>query len=348
MDYSKFSEVLEYIPKSNIPLENDILNESSILFTSVINFCTLSKKDSFIVSLSGGVDSMVLISLLKYLHKNVVAVHINYHNRAESNAENAFLKEWCYFNRITLYTKHIEGMMRNNTINRSSYEDTTKTIRFAYYEQVMKEENIDSVLLAHHKDDVVENIFTNICRGRSIVNLANIKPESVINNVRIVRPLLNIFKEDIYNFAHENDIPYFKDSTPPWSVRGMFRNVGLKCIRNIFGHNVKTNLLNFNQETVEWNELIDDVIMIPFITTKCTLLEHSIDIDISQHKCYPFCFWNTVMMNLCHKYNHSCPSRKSIQNLLNIIQNKSHFKLNLTSKCYCVLQDNIISIKFKS
>jgi len=345
MNYQSYENVLEYLPNSNIPIHDFIYNESSNVFTTLKVFCNLSKTNTFVVSLSGGVDSMVLLSVLHYLRKRVIAVHINYNNRAETTQEEHFLKDWCQFNNIILYTKNISHITRESS-KRSDYEEITKDIRFNLYKEIVKSNNVDGVLLAHHKDDTIENIFTNICRGRSILNLAVIKESSVIQDVCIQRPLLNVFKSEIYDFAHEHDIPYFKDTTPLWSIRGMYRNILLPKLQNIFGNKIKQNLLNFNQETIEWNTLISNQIIEPFLNQECAYHNKTVYFNVKKYTVYPLCFWNTVLMKVFYKYHHSCPSRKSIINFMCFIKSKTEGTINLSAKCKCVLSHGIIELTF--
>jgi len=345
MNYQNYDTVLEYLPNSNIAINDFIYNESNNVFTSLKELCDASKTNTFVVSLSGGVDSMVLLSVLHYLRKKVIAIHINYNNRTESTQEELFLKEWCGFNDIILYTKQITHITRDSS-KRSDYEGITKDIRFTLYREIMRLHHVDCILLAHHKDDTIENIFTNICRGRSILNLAVLKESSVIQDVCIKRPLLNVYKSEIYDFAHEHDVPYFKDTTPLWSIRGMYRNILFPKLQNVFGNKIKQNLLNFNQETIEWSTLISDQIIEPFLNA-CMYDNIMVQFEYKkEYTTYPLCFWNTVLMKISYKYQHPCPSRKSILNFMCFIKNKTEGTINLSAKCKCSLVNKIIELTF--
>ena len=288
---------------------------------------------------------MALISILHYFKKKVIGVDINYNNRTETTKEELFLQDWCNFNNIVLYTKHIENITRSSS-KRSDYEKTTKDIRFKFYNEVIDSNNIDCVLLAHHKDDIIENIVTNICRGRSILNLAIIKEYSLIQSVGIKRPLLNVYKSWLYDFAHEHDIPYFKDTTPLWSIRGLYRNKLYPTLKHIFGNNIKQNLLNFNQETSEWSILISNKIIEPFLNQECNHQDNKVYFNVEKYIFYPLCFWNTVLMKICYKYQHSCPSRKSIINFMSFIKKKDEGVINLSPKCKCGLSKQIIELTY--
>ena len=60
---------------------------------------------------------------------------------------------------ILNYVNSISKSIKRGNMKRSDYESESKEIRFNFYKKIMKEENIDYVLLAHHKDDIIENIF---------------------------------------------------------------------------------------------------------------------------------------------------------------------------------------------
>ena len=78
----------------------------------------------------------------------------------------------------------------------------------------MSKEDLSCVLLAHHKDDVVENIVANVCRGRNILDLAVIRPNAIINHVNIVRPLLDFYKSSIYSFEDSLNRVLIRDIKP--------------------------------------------------------------------------------------------------------------------------------------
>ena len=79
----------DYLPT----LENVCKNEP--LIQKVSEYCKQRNCETFIVSLSGGVDSMVISSIIKYLGYKLVCIHINYNNREASVSEAEFLEKWC-------------------------------------------------------------------------------------------------------------------------------------------------------------------------------------------------------------------------------------------------------------
>ncbi len=344
MDYDLYSQVLQNIPKHPIQIRNDIYCNNNSIYNIIYDFCKNSNENKFVVSLSGGVDSMVLISIIHYLNFDVVAIHLNYNNRIETSLEQQFIEHWCDFNNIPLHILSISDIQRYNS-KRCDYEQQTKHMRFQFYQEVLTKESAENIILAHHKDDSIENILTNICRARSILNLVVIRHSSVVNNISVIRPLLDIYKQTIYDFAHENKIPYFKDTTPAWSIRGILRNRIMPSLTLAFTHSIKKNLLKLNQQTTEWNQLIHSNIIDPYIE-QCSFNNNKVTIPIHKYKTYPFCFWNTIFMNIFYKYKHNCPSNKSISSFITFINNKTSGNFVLSNKCFCRLSDNLFTISF--
>ena len=135
-----------------------------MLFCTVKNsYLTNIKPKIVILSLSGGVDSMVsAIRLLRDLNQSIIvkAVHINYHNRETSDLEEKFVSWFCKSINLELYVGHIKNVKRNNC-EREFYENITKKIRFDTYKYLInlyRTYEINDceifVVLGHNKDDV--------------------------------------------------------------------------------------------------------------------------------------------------------------------------------------------------
>lgn len=123
----------------------------------------------------------------------------------------------------------------------------TKNVRYQSYLDVAKINSWDDgtwgVILGHNHDDCIENIFTNIINKTKYKNLYGMEFKSLINfkskQICFIRPMLNISKEQIYDFAHQTNIPYLFDSTPKWSQRGKIRDI------------VRPALIEWNKSSIE-------------------------------------------------------------------------------------------------
>ena len=248
-----FNDICEYCPNEKLKICTGGLIPNN--FKTVLK--NIPKDKRIGISLSGGVDSMISSWILKQLHNNVVAIHINYNNRQSSSKEAEFVKMWCDTIDLDCIIKHITNLNRikhdNNVkcykddleISRREYEDKTKQIRFDAY--------IDAkciVVLGHNKDDLLENVITNICSKKK-EKMAGMYDDMIIDNVRIIRPMLNITKEEIYEYAKKTNVPYLEDSTPEWSRRGILRD---KIVPTL--HEYEPNFLKGLIKLLETHELM--------------------------------------------------------------------------------------------
>ena len=148
-------------------------------------------ENGVIVSLSGGVDSMVVLSCLLRLrlenHFPIYVVSINYNLREESKDEAEFLKSFCRFNNIIFLVESLQNTISNNNqrgiydeegkkiLKRSEFEETSRDVRFNAYRSIIEKHNCNGVMVGHHRDDIIENIFTNSMRGHNILDIEVMK-----------------------------------------------------------------------------------------------------------------------------------------------------------------------------
>tara|TARA_B100001094_G_scaffold284011_1_gene297185 strand:+ start:10551 stop:11954 length:1404 start_codon:yes stop_codon:yes gene_type:complete len=213
--FSVFKKICDYWSD----LENVSNSFKSLKIPNLFRHLEIHRK--ILISLSGGVDSMVCSFIMKLLFpgNEIIAMHINYNNRDTSYSEEQFVRHWCIHLNIPCYIRKIDEISRKRNHDRTFYEQITKNIRFNCYKQ------FDCpVVLGHNKDDTVENIITNICGQTRIYNLKGMVEDGIDREVNLFRPMLTITKQEIYSFSHEHSIPYLYDSTPKWSQRGQIRD----------------------------------------------------------------------------------------------------------------------------
>lgn len=150
---------------------------------------------ALIVSLSGGVDSMVLAHILlalKSCHgRRVCAVHIDYSNRSESAAEADYLRHWCSARGVALRVRVVHEVKRGKT-PRDEYEKESRRIRFDAYREAMSEFGGGAIFFGHHIGDVQENVISNVMKGASVLNVAGVRNmRSAVGCLRPSRLLLS-------------------------------------------------------------------------------------------------------------------------------------------------------------
>lgn len=187
---------------------------------------------SILVACSGGVDSMVLIDVLLKLNYNISIAHCNFQLRGEeSNADELFLHDFAVKHSLPFYSVKFDtkAFKKDKTI---STQMAARELRYNWFEQIRKENHYHCIATAHHTDDQLETILLNITKGTGIKGLTGMQPK----NGYIIRPLLEISKQEILQYATENNISFREDSS----------NASDDYQRNLIRHQVVPQLQKIN------------------------------------------------------------------------------------------------------
>ncbi|MGL4333007.1 MAG: tRNA lysidine(34) synthetase TilS [Bacteroidales bacterium] len=174
----------------------------------------LTKNNSFIVGVSGGADSVVLLYALRQLGMKCLAVHCNFRLRgAESDRDEQFVRDFCKDIGVDLFVEqfHTEQYAADNKI---SVEMAARDLRYTLFEKLRRENNYDYIAVAHHRDDQIETVILNMLRGCGMRGVAGMK----LKNGFIIRPLLTVSRKSIEHFADEHQLMFITDSTNLESV----------------------------------------------------------------------------------------------------------------------------------
>ena len=165
-----------------------------------------------VLGLSGGPDSVFLFFVLKALHEEkaleLICAHLDHGWRQESADDATFCKQLCNKHNIPVINSHIEKLALKPKFN-GSREELGRTYRRHFFENTRQSLSADLILLAHHRQDQQETFFLRLLRGSSLAGLVSMKP---IDGA-YARPLLNIDKNTILEWLHNNNIRYLTDHT---------------------------------------------------------------------------------------------------------------------------------------
>ena len=166
-----------------------------------------------VVGVSGGADSMALLSVLSELADafgiSLVVVHVNHGIRGKSaDADQAYVEKFCADRGIASCSFHID-LNRFAQKEGMSLEEAGRYYRYQCFEKVRKEVNGHKIAVAHHQGDACETILFNMFRGTGLKGLTGILP------VRdaIIRPLLCVNRGDIEKYLQQRGISWQTDET---------------------------------------------------------------------------------------------------------------------------------------
>lgn len=197
------------------------------------------KTDKIALGLSGGVDSIVLFHLLvtkyKDSYKELVAFHINHGLREQSYEEAEFVENFVKHYNVKFYKKELnmKSLVRDS---HTSEEMLARKLRYDAFEEMSSLEIGVKLITAHHKNDQVENILMRLLSGRSMDYNLMIEEKTTIGRLEVYRPLLNVLKADLEQYADKNDLKYYVDST----------NFDTDYTRNNIRHNIVPLLNDVN------------------------------------------------------------------------------------------------------
>jgi len=290
-------------------------------------------KQTFTLSISGGVDSIVCSYILYCLKIPFVGLIIDYSNRESSIEEINMVSYWFNLLKISLYVRTIDEIKRNKS-DRQFYEKITKNIRFDCYKILN-----NPVILGHNRDDKIENIFANINKCQNYDNLNGMKDISRIDGVEIYRCLLDINKSDIIKFAQKMKLPYVYDSTPDWSFRGKTRDKIIPAIKSV-DKNILNGLEMLSENLKDVMKLIDFDKIISNI--RFTLDEINVKkLSFPRQNTKLFIFWQKLFKFVNEKYGFQIFSKKSIINFISQLSQKET-KVLLCKNCKGIIKNGVI------
>ena len=179
----------------------------------MIDFKNLSPQHLYLVALSGGADSVALALMMLDEGLNVHALHCNFHLRGEeSNRDEAFVTHFCHRHNIPLDVKHFDtiSLAKEHGV---SLEMEARQLRYDWFRERALDLDAEAICVAHHMDDQAETLLLNLIRGTGLQGLSAMHPERTIQGLKILRPLLNISKQEILSYLKSRGQDYVTDST---------------------------------------------------------------------------------------------------------------------------------------
>ena len=179
----------------------------------MIDKSLITRGDKIAVALSGGKDSMCLLDLLlkerEQLNIEVLAVHVDHSIRGIDSENDAnFVKDYCekLGVPIKIFKVDVPLYCKQNAL---SIEQGARLLRYNIFNELLASGYCDKIATAHHKNDNYESLLFNLFRGTGLKGAGGIPRQ----NGKIIRPLLDLSRKQIDDYAQANNLPFTQDKT---------------------------------------------------------------------------------------------------------------------------------------
>jgi tRNA(Ile)-lysidine synthase len=159
-------------------------------------------KGKYVVAVSGGIDSMVLLDLLKEEPElDLVVAHFNHGIRPDSGIDEEFVRQTAEKSKLPFEAGY-------GKLGPKTSEEKARTARYKFLNQVRQRHQAKAIVTAHHQDDLLETAILNLMRGTGRRGLT-----AISQNSNILRPLLHFSKADILDYAQKHKLEWREDPT---------------------------------------------------------------------------------------------------------------------------------------
>lgn len=199
---------------------------------SIFNYAKTHHLKKIIATVSGGADSVALLSALSSCGcLDVIALHCNFHLRGEeSMRDQHHVEKLCSEIGVRLMVKDFDtsGYIREN--KGLSIEMACRKLRYDWFRETAGKMDADRIATGHNADDNIETMLLNLFRGSGTTGLRGMLPD----NGGIWRPLLSIHRKEIMEYLYEKHLTYITDSSNLTSDyrRNFIRNEVLPLLRS--------------------------------------------------------------------------------------------------------------------
>ena len=207
----------------------------------------LPKPGSYVLAVSGGIDSVCLLDMMSSLKGyDLTVAHFDHGIRPESYQDLEFVKELAG-------TKNIRFVSAKVNLGPNASEAVARARRYDFLNSVKDQVNAVAIITAHHQDDRLETMVLNLIRGTGRLGLS-----PMIESVNLKRPLLDVTKEELISYARQHKLSWREDNT----------NIEERYLRNYIRLNIlsrisledKKQFIKLMDHQAKLNQQIDEIL----------------------------------------------------------------------------------------
>lgn len=211
--------------------------------------------ETVLLTVSGGVDSVVLLHLFVNNNYKIAVAHCNFNLRgSESDSDELFVKKLT--EKYNLKSHFISFDTTEYAEKKKiSIEMAARELRYSWFNKLLKKNNYSYIATGHHLNDSIETLFLNLVRGTGYSGVNGIAPK----RDNVIRPLLFATRQQIEQYAQKYKLNYCVDATNESEqyIRNKIRKKIIPVFKEInpaFEQVMKNNFDNLNDAT----EILDN------------------------------------------------------------------------------------------
>ncbi len=149
---------------------------------------------------------MALVKICLDKKINFAIAHVNYHHRKEAEEEEKYITSFAKKHHIPIYVLNGQFTYSGN------FEAEARRYRYNFFKEIIEKDNYDGVLVAHHKDDLLETYLMQK-EKHLIPETYGLAEEMNYEGIKVCRPLLSYTKKDLENICKDAGVKYYIDCT---------------------------------------------------------------------------------------------------------------------------------------
>jgi len=288
------------------------------------NSLTSYQNQTWIISVSGGPDSMALLDMAYKSGVHIVALHVNYHKRNSALRDEKIVRDYCNKYNIKCYVYNADDFKGN-------FQDEARRFRYLKIKEVVNKENAQGVLVAHHKDDDLETLLFQITR-KSNVNYYGLSLSTKLFGIRVDRPLLEYTKDELLTYCHKHQVDYGIDES---NMSLVYTRNRIRKVLSELSDNEKEELFKIKYE---YNSVRSKFLELYQLTLNQTSISHNDYISLSHNKHSFLLEWLRLHTNLYPISN------KFIEELNRQLSESDTVKMRLNKEYRLIKQYGVITI----
>lgn len=164
------------------------------------------RTDKVLLSVSGGVDSMVMLHLFQLSGFDIEVAHINHSTRnGGSDRDMAFVRSYCQVQQIPIHDKTLD----TEIFEEGNFQEVAREERFRFLNKIKEQRKCKWIATAHHKEDRWETFLMHLNRKAGLRGLTTLKGREE----DLIHPMLIFEKEEILSYAKINHVPFVEDES---------------------------------------------------------------------------------------------------------------------------------------